>query len=69
MGAERAQRRSYPRKAEIMRAVEAARASGLPVSSMGLELTTEGTIRLLPPSPAGAAESEYDRWLAEKLRG
>lgn len=63
MGAEHAvtRRRSYPRKAEIVRAVEAAKLSGLDVA--GIEVSPEGVIKIvearaIPKQP----ESEFDRW-------
>lgn len=49
----------YPTKAEIARAIAAARAAGIDVS--GLEVSRDGTIRLLPAAAASVATA-YDRW-------
>lgn len=54
-------KRTYPRKADIVRAVDAARASGLVVQ--GLECKPDGTIRLYPSSWLNAeSSSEFDAW-------
>ena len=60
-------RRSYPRRSDIIRTVEAARASGLVIS--GLECCPDGTIRLLPPGAnSSPAATQFDAWNeAEKL--
>jgi len=54
----------YPRKAEIARAVEAAKACGLDVS--GIEVSPDGTIRIVearavPKQPANDFERYQDR--------
>lgn len=53
--------RKYPRKADIVRAVDAARASGLAIH--GLECRPDGTIRLFPSSGLKVdGTSEFDEW-------
>jgi hypothetical protein len=52
--------RAYPRKAEIARAVQAAKACGLDVEA--IEISPEGTIRVLGPHPLPANETEFDAW-------
>lgn len=54
-------KRQYARKADIVRAIEAARASGLAVGA--LECRPDGTIRLFPGSGTKAEKlSEFDAW-------
>lgn len=53
-------RRGYPRKAEITRAVEAAKACGLDVA--GIELSRNGAIRLLEARAIPQPENDFDRW-------
>lgn len=56
-------RRAYPRKAEIARAIDAARAAGLRVG--GIEVGPQGTIRILPEIPPQTqASNPYDQWQA-----
>jgi len=52
--------RGYPRKAEIARAVQAARACGLDITA--IEISPEGAIRIVGPNPLPPAESEFDAW-------
>ncbi len=52
--------RAYPRKAEIARAIQAARACGLDVAA--IEISPEGAIRILGPNPLPADETEFDAW-------
>ncbi len=61
--------RSYPRKAEITRAVEAAKACGIQVT--GFEIGRDGLIRILSGLGAGAADldNEFDRWKAARRKG
>lgn len=59
--AKTATERRYPRKAEIARAVEAAKACGLSVG--GIEIGPDGTIRVLQAAPGGL-DSPYERWKA-----
>ena len=62
MGAQVTKRR-YARKADIVRAVEAARASGLAVRS--LECRPDGTIRLFPASGEQREDrSDFEAWEA-----
>lgn len=54
-------KRSYPRKADIVRTIDAARASGLPVQ--GIECKPDGTIRLFPSSWLEKDVSgDFDAW-------
>jgi hypothetical protein len=53
--------RHYPRRAEITRAVAAARDMGITVS--GIELSPEGIIRVTSSShTSSATDNEFDRW-------
>jgi hypothetical protein len=51
---------SYPRKAEITRAVEAAKACGIAVAS--IEVSRDGSIKVLGPGLAPSPPSEFDKW-------
>lgn len=51
---------SYPRKVEITRAIEAAKACGLEVG--GVEVSRDGCIKVLGPGPASSPQSEFDEW-------
>lgn len=53
----------YPRRAQIERAIAAAKAGGMKVG--GVEIDPDGTIRVLGER-AGAAESAYDRWKSKR---
>lgn len=55
-------RRSYPRKVEITRTVEAAKACGIDVA--GIEVSPDGSIKILVLGPGLAAtpETEFDYW-------
>lgn len=53
-------KRAYPRKAEIARAVEAAKACGLDVA--GIEVSPNGSIRLLENRAIPQPENDFDRW-------
>ena len=53
-------RRAYPRKVEITRAVEAAKACGLDVA--GIEISPNGSIRLLEERAIPKPENDFDRW-------
>lgn len=59
--------RDYPRKAEIKRAVDAARACGLDV--IGIKVSRDGAIEVIEararPEPIVGAEDELARWEAE----
>ena len=55
--------RAYPRKAEITRAVDAARTAGIAIG--GVEVSPDGTIRILPASST-PVDSAYDRWQASR---
>ena len=53
--------RRYPRRAEIARAVAAARDMGIAVT--GLEISPDGRIRVTSGKPDfQATSSEFDRW-------
>lgn len=52
--------RAYPRKAEIARAMEAAKACGLDVA--GVEISPEGHIRLLEARAIPQPQNDFDRW-------
>lgn len=52
--------RAYPRKADIARAVQAARACGLDVAA--IKVSPEGAIRIVGPGPNPPPESEFDAW-------
>lgn len=55
------QRRVYPRRAEIQRAVSAARDMGIAVT--GYELKPDGTIRITSGrSDPDTSASEFERW-------
>lgn len=60
MGAEPAikPRRAYPRKVEIVRAIEAAKACGLDVA--GYDVRPDGTIRVFDVRTA--PKTDFDRW-------
>ncbi len=51
--------RTYPRKAEIARAVEAAKQCGIEVA--GIEVSRDGCIKVLGASSA-SSPSEFDKW-------
>jgi hypothetical protein len=59
-------KRQYPRKADIVRAIQAARASGFAVGA--LECRPDGTIKLLPGSEigdgAGIGLTDFEEWEA-----
>lgn len=57
--------RAYPRKIEITRAVEAAKACGMRVG--GVEIGADGTIRVL--SESAPVDNDYDRWKAGRQGG
>lgn len=54
--------RAYPRKADIARAVQAARACGLDIAA--IEISPQGAIRIVGPCPGPnpPAETEFDAW-------
>jgi hypothetical protein len=52
--------RSYPRKVEITRAIEAAKACGLEVA--GIELSPSGSIRILGPERTRDEQTDFDKW-------
>ena len=52
--------RSYPRKAEIARAVEAAKACGIEVA--GIEVSRDGNIKVLGPGAGTSVSSAFDEW-------
>lgn len=52
--------RSYPRKAEIARAVEAAKACGIDVA--GIEVSRDGCIKVLGLGSTSSPPSEFDEW-------
>jgi hypothetical protein len=52
--------RCYPRKAEIARAVEAAKSCGIDVT--GIEVSFDGTIKVLGAGLTSSTESEFDKW-------
>lgn len=62
MGAEQPflARRGYPRKAEIVRVVEAARACGLDVA--GVEVSADGSIKAVEARAIPMPKDEFDRW-------
>jgi hypothetical protein len=53
-------KRLYPRKAEIARAVEAAKACGIDVG--GIEISPDGWIRVLGVGRLSGTHGEYDKW-------
>lgn len=53
-------RRGYPRKAEIARVVEAAKACGIDVA--GIEVSASGTIRAVEARAIPVAKDEFERW-------
>lgn len=53
-------RRAYPRKVEIARAVEAAKASGIDVA--GIEISPDGHIRLVEARAIPQPQNDFDRW-------
>jgi hypothetical protein len=53
----------YPRKAQIERAIAAARAGGIKVG--GIEIDPDGTIRILE-GQSPAATDAYERWATRK---
>lgn len=53
-------RRAYPRKVEIARAFEAAKACGLDVA--GVEISPEGHIRLLEARAIPQPQNDFDRY-------
>jgi phage tail protein X len=56
-------KRQYARKADIVRAVEAARACGLAVQA--LDICPDGTIRLLPgAAPKKDGVNDFEAWEA-----
>lgn len=57
-------RRAYPRKVEIARAVEAAKACGIDVA--GIEISPQGHIRLVEARAIPKPENDFDRW-ADRL--
>ena len=52
--------RAYPRKADIARAVQAARACGIDIAA--IEISPEGAIRIVGPGSNPPAETEFDAW-------
>ncbi len=54
----------YPRKAEIERAVQAAKACGIDVC--GFEVSPNGVIRIIEARGVQAPANDFDRW-ADKL--
>ena len=53
----------YARKAEIVRAVQAAKASGLDVA--GIEIGPTGGIRIMESRAIPAPATDFDRWEAQ----
>ena len=53
-------KRRYARRAEITRAIEAAKACGIEVS--GIEVSPDGSIKVLSGAAAAASQSEFDQW-------
>jgi hypothetical protein len=58
-------RRAYPRKVEIVRAIEAGRACGLDVG--GYEVSPDGTIRILERGAFKSPADEFERMEAAGL--
>lgn len=52
--------RTYPRKVEITRAIEAAKACGLDVA--GFEVSPAGIIRVMEARASSPPNDEFDRW-------
>lgn len=52
--------RAYPRKIEIARAMDAAKACGLDVA--GIEISPQGHIRLLEARAIPQPQNDFDRW-------
>lgn len=52
--------RRYPRKVEIDRAIQAARAAGIDVA--GIEISPTGHIRLLEARAIPQPQNDFDRW-------
>jgi hypothetical protein len=50
----------YPHKAEIVRAVEAAKACGLDVA--GVEVSPNGTIKIIEARALPQPQDEFERW-------
>jgi hypothetical protein len=53
-------RRGYPRKVEIARVVEAAKACGLDVA--GIEVSRDGVIRAVEARAIPMPKDEFERW-------
>lgn len=53
-------RRAYPRKIEIVRVVEAAKACGLDVA--GVEVSPEGVIKIVEARAIPQPQDEFERW-------
>ena len=53
-------KRYYPRRAEITRAVEAAKACGIEVN--GIEVSPDGSIKIISGAGGTPSESEFDTW-------
>lgn len=53
----------YPRKAEIARAIEAAREGGLKVT--GIEVSSAGIIKVLGPGHPTTTQNDFDKWDSE----
>lgn len=51
------------RREDVQRAIKATEACGLSVA--GVEVTRDGTIRVLTASPASTQLSAYDNWKAQ----
>lgn len=53
-------RRAYPRKVEITRAIEAAKACGIKVG--GVRVTPEGAIEIMQADAIKLPQDEYEMW-------
>lgn len=51
------------KKADVVRLIEAVRATGMTVG--GVEVTSDGTLRVLETTPARAPQSDFERYEAE----
>jgi hypothetical protein len=52
--------RAYPRKAEIARAVEAAKSCGIEVTA--IEVSFDGSIKVFGAGADPTTQSEFDKW-------
>lgn len=55
-----AARRTYPRKVEITRAVEAAKAAGIKIGAV--RITPEGAIEIVQADSIRVAKDEFEQW-------